>query len=114
MSELKVLEEKPLCLAEVKEIIADVEKRDKELNPFSNRAKEYLECFVTISAKKKTELHKKLVDLNLTRIKDEHIAKIIDFLPTTANDLKIVLQAYPLSLPKKDQESIVAVVKEFV
>jgi len=63
---------------------------------------------------KKGELKKKLQDLKLTRLKEEHITKIIDFLPATANDLKIVLMAYPLSLPKKDQDGIVEVVKEFV
>ena len=52
--------------------------------------------------------------LNLTRLKEEHIAKIIDFLPKTLTELKVVLQAYPLTIPKKDQESTLAVVKDFV
>ena len=76
------------------------------------QAKEYLDNFVTFSAAKRNELHKKLQELNLLRLKEEHLAKIIDFLPKTVNDLKIVLQAYPLSMPKKDQESIVNAIKE--
>jgi len=105
------VEEKTLSLVEVKEAIGHIEQRDKEMNFLSNKAKEYLDAFVTLSASKQKDLHKKLVALDLTRLKGEHIA---NFLPTTVNDLKIVLQAYPLSLPKKDQEAIVGVVKEFV
>lgn len=114
MANPEFLEEHPLSLVDVKEYIKTIENRDKELNFSSNRVKEYLDSFVTLSPAKKKELYNKLVDLKLTRLKEEHFIKIIDFLPQTINDLKIVLQAYPLSLPKKDQESIVNTVKEFV
>ncbi len=108
------VEEHPVSLIDVKEYIKTIEDRDKELNFASNRVKEYVESFVTLSPAQKKELHTKLVDLKLTRLKEEHIIKITDFVPQTLNDLKIVLQAYPLSLPKKDQESIANTVKEFV
>ncbi|MFH1276251.1 MAG: hypothetical protein ABIH82_03995 [Candidatus Woesearchaeota archaeon] len=108
------VEEKSLCLADVKIALTSIEKRDTELNFLSNKCKEYLDAFVALDNKQKESLYKKLVELDLTRLKDEHIAKIIDFLPKDANDLKVVLQAYPLSLPKKDQDAIVGVVKEFL
>ena len=108
------IEEKSLCLVDIKETLADIEKRDNQLNYLSNKVKEYLELFVTLSPKKKEELHKKLIELNLTRLREDHIVKLLDFLPLTVNDLKIVLQAYPLSMPKKDQESIVQVIQEVV
>jgi DNA-directed RNA polymerase subunit F len=103
---------KPVHLAEVKKILVDVEKRDKELNYRSNKAKEYLDNFVLLSTKQAEEVRKKLEGLNLTRLKEEHISKITDFLPKTVDDLKVVLQAYPLSLPKKDQEAIIGVTKD--
>ena len=109
----KLIEETPLSLAEVKESLKKIEEDDKELNYLSNKTKEYLQHFVTISNEKKEELYKKLVDLNLIRLKEVHIAKIMDFLPTTADDLKIVLQAYPVTMPKKDITAILAIVKEF-
>ncbi|MEW5897491.1 MAG: hypothetical protein AB1668_07390 [Nanoarchaeota archaeon] len=107
------IEEKPLSLADVRVTLKTVEKRDGELNFLSNRAKEYLEQFTVLSLEKKEELHKKLVNLQLTRLKEEHFCKIIDFLPKTVDELKVVLQAYPLSLPKKDQESVIAVITDF-
>jgi len=114
MANPQFVEETPLSLIDVKGILEKMEKRDEELNYLSNKAKEYLDNFLSLTKKRKEELHEKLVNLKLTRIKEEHISKIIDFLPQKVDDLKIVLQAYPLSLPKKDMESIVKTVAEFV
>lgn len=108
------IEEKPLSLVDVKSNLQSIEKRDEELNYLSNKAKEYLDNFVTLSPDKKEEMYKKLSKLDLTRLKDEHICKFIDFLPKDVEELKVVLQSYPLSLSKKDQEAIVGAVKEFV
>ncbi len=113
MAAPQFLEEKPLSVIDVKTAIENIEKRDGELNFLSNKAKEYLANFAVLSEKKKEELHKKLLNLNLTRIKEEHICKIIDMLPKTLDELKIILLSYHLSLSKKDQEAIVAAVKEF-
>ena len=107
------VEEKSLSLADAKVILAKIEKRDEEMNYLSNKAKEYLDNFTILTLKKKEELKKILEGLNLTRLKEDHIMKIIDFLPKTVEELKIVLQAYPLSMPKKDQEAIVKAVKDF-
>lgn len=112
MAAPQFIEEKPLSLAEVKEILDKAEKRDSELNYNSGRSKDFLENFVQLTNDKKEELRKKLLSLDLTRLKEEHISKIADFLPVNENELKIILQAYPLSLPKKDQDAIISVVKE--
>ena len=114
MANPNFIEEKPLSLGTVKRHLADIEKRDGELNFLSNKCKEYLDAFVPLDLKKRELLHKKLIALDLTRLKEEHIAKITDFLPKDANDLKVVLQAYPLSLLKKDQDAILGAVKEFI
>ena len=114
MGRPEFIEEHPVGLVEVKSSLEGIEKRDGELNYRSNKVKEFMDSFsADLSVSKKEQLKKKLLDLNLVRIKEEHIIKIIDFLPKTANDLKVVLMAYPLSLPKKDQDSIVEVVKGF-
>ena len=104
--------ETPLALAEVKSILQSVELRDGSLNFLSNKAKEQQEIFVTLPQEKKDELYAKLTGLNLTRLKEEHFCKIIDFLPQNVEELKVILQSYPLSLSKKDQESLVGAVTE--
>ena len=112
MSSPQFISETPLALSEVKAILHTMEKRDESLNFLSNKAKEYQELFVTLSKEKKEELYSKLTSLSLTRLKEEHYCKIIDFLPQNQEELKVILQSYPLSLSKKDQESIVAAVTE--
>ncbi len=104
--------ETPLALAEVKSILQSVELRDGSLNFLSNKAKEQQEIFVALPKEKKDELYAKLTGLNLTRLKEEHFCKIIDFLPQNVEELKVILQSYPLSLSKKDQESLVGAVTE--
>jgi DNA-directed RNA polymerase subunit F len=113
MANPKFIEQENVSLGDVKVTLEKIEKRDEELNYLSNKAKEYLDAFVKLDTKQREELQKKLEGLDLTRLKEDHITKIIDFLPKDIEELKIVLQAYPLSMPKKDQEEIVKVVKEF-
>lgn len=114
MANPQFIEEKPLSLVDVKSVLGKVEKRDKELNFLSNRAKEFVGETVSLSPAQKKELYQKLDGLKLTRLKEEHLMKIIDFLPKTVDDLKVVLAAYPLSMPKKDMEGIVKTVSEFL
>ncbi len=107
------IEEKPVSISEVKEILAHAEKRDSALGYRATRTKDFIEGLSTVLSKsQREELSKKLSDLNLTRLRDEHIIKILDFCPATMGELKAVLAAYPLSMPKSDQEAIVQAVKE--
>ena len=110
----QLVEEEPVSLAEVKKSLEDIEKRDKELNYRSNKTKEYLNNFNIADHKTKEELQKKLIALDMVRLKDAYIAKIIDFLPQNLEELKVILQSYTVSMPKKDMEAIVSVVKEFL
>jgi DNA-directed RNA polymerase subunit F len=106
------VEEKPLSMLDAHSILEQLQKRDIELNHLSNKVKDYLALFMTLTSTQKEELYKKLKALEISRLKEEHMVKIIDFLPRTAGELKAVLQAYPLSLSKKDQESILEVVQK--
>ena len=108
------IKQEAISLTSVKEVIEIIEKRDEELGYLTQRTKEYVDQFAKLEPNKLEELKQKLRDLGLTRLKEEHIIKISDFLPVTVVDLKIVLQAYPLSMPKKDLEVIIGVVKNFV
>ena len=109
----QLIEEKPVTLVDLRADLEKIEKRDKELNYRSNKAKEYIHNFVDLSMEKKEELQKKLIKLDMVRLKEAHIIKIIDFLPKDVDDLKVILQAYPVNMPKKDMDSIITLVKEF-
>lgn len=108
----ELVEEIPLTAVDVREVLQKIEERDKELNYRSNKTKEYLGLFMPLSQEKKDKLYQKLTGLKMLRLKEAHIAKIIDFLPKTVEELRIILQAYSVNMPKKDMDSIIATVKE--
>jgi DNA-directed RNA polymerase subunit F len=108
-----VISEEPTSMAEVKKNLADIKKRDGELNFRANKAEEYLNDFVHIKADEAQQLKKKLEGLKISRLKEDQIIKIIDLLPDTADDLKIILYGYTLSLSKTDMEQVIDVIKGF-
>ena len=114
MANPQIIESEPLSLVDVREILEEIEKRDKELNYLPNKGKEYIDQFVKLTLDQKKELVKKLVDIKLTRLKEEHIAKIVDFLPQNDDELKAVLQGFHLNMPKKDIDSVLKIVAEFI
>ncbi len=109
----EIIREEPITMAEVKKSLADIKKRDNELNFRANKSEEYFNDFVTLGVDKVKDLKKKLNALKISRLKEDQIVKIIDLLPEQVDDLKAILAGYTLTLSKKDMESVVAVLKEF-
>jgi DNA-directed RNA polymerase subunit F len=114
MSRAKVISETPVTMAEVKFELEGIKGRDKELNFRSQRTDEYLNIFVKIDTKKAEDLKKKLEKLSIPRMGAEHIVKIVDLLPKTVEELKIILQGYPLTITKENMQKIVDVVKDYI
>ena len=65
MTNPEFIEEKPMCLAEAKNLLEEMEKRDAELNYRSNKAKEYLDMFAAGTTKKGKELLDKLLRMKI-------------------------------------------------
>ena len=108
-----ILEETPMNVVEVKDELAKIEKRDKELTFRANKTKEYLNSVVTMKTKESKELYKKLEDLNIPRMKDIHIHKIIDVLPASVEELKTIVQSFTLTVNQDNLKKIVKVVSEY-
>jgi len=109
-----VISEVPISMAELKNELDMIKTRDGELNFRANKTEEYLNNFVTLDAKNFEELKKKLEDLNVPRLKPEYVIKIIDLLPGTVEDLKVILQGYAVSVNQDNMKKIVAVVKDYI
>ena len=110
----ELIEERSMTMAEVKEELAKIKKENEELNFRAGKCEEYLNDFVSLSLSKAKELWEKLQKLGISRLKDDQITKLVDLLPTSVEDAKVILQAAPVSISKKDMERIVSTVKEFV
>ena len=112
MPDVKILSEKPIGMVELKNELESIKKRDKELNFRATKTEEYLQQFTMV--KNSGGLIKKLEDLKIPRLKDTHITKIIDILPTTLEDLKAVLQGYSLTVNNENLNKIVETVNGFI
>ena len=108
----EVLEEVPLSMSQLKDELAKVKKRDKELNFRSGKTEEYLGQ--VIKQKNLEDLFKKLTALDIPRLKEQHIQKIIDILPISVDSLKIILQAYTLTVNNANLKKIVEAVNAFL
>lgn len=111
MVEMKITEEKPLTLVELSEKIDKIKKRDKELGSRAERIKEYLNKFVKLKTKRVGELKKELDNLNIPRLKERHMVKLIDILPRDMDSLKMIFAGEDVTIKQDDLEKILNVIK---
>lgn len=112
MTDVKILSEKPLDMVEIKQELEKIKKRDKELNFRANKTEEYVNQFIT--SKDSSELIAKITKLDITRLKEHYIKKIVDILPTTVNDLKLILQGYTITINNENMKKIVDTINKFL
>ena len=108
---MEIISETPISAAQLKEELAKIKQRDKELNFRAAKAEEHLE---TIGVKNADGLFEKINKLNISRLKEQHIYKIIDIMPKTVKDLKVVMQGYTISLNNENMKKIVDIVAKNV
>lgn len=94
---------KPLSLAETEHIVKENEGKE-ELEP-------YFKKFAVLKLKEALELRKGLESLDNHKIKQDHIVKIIDFLPEDASDVhKIFID---VSLDENEIKQITEIVAKY-
>ncbi len=111
MGNLEFIEEQPLTMIEVNEELDKIEKRDKELTPRAKRTKEYLNKFAEGSKKDVEEMKKKIKDLNIPRLKDKHIMKIIDIRPKDIDGVKSIFGGEELSLKQEELQKVLECIR---
>jgi DNA-directed RNA polymerase subunit F len=114
MSNAKLISERPITMAELKLELEKVKKRDEELNFRANKTEEYINQVISIDPKKAGELRGKLEKLNVPRLREEHIAKVIDVAPTTVEEVSAIAQAFTISITKDNMKKIADILKEYV
>ena len=98
-----IRESKPISMAEASEYVQK-EEGDAEVKGFIKK-------FVKITPAKAKELREGLEKLDLMKVKEEHLAKIIDLLPGNPEELnKIFVE---VSLDEDESKKILDTVKEF-
>ena len=80
---MAVKEERPITMAEVVNLVGDSDK--------AVEIKKFIKTFNKMDVKKAIEMKEELKTLDLIRLKDEHIVKIVDFIPKDASELNKVI-----------------------
>ena len=108
----EILSENPISAYQLKEELAKIKKRDKELHFRAAKTEEHFEHIET--PKNADPLFEKISKLNIPRLKEQHIRKIIDIMPTTIKDFKAVMQGYTISLNNENIKKIVDTINKFI
>jgi len=101
-------------MSELKESLKNIKKRDGELSFRATKTEEYLDSFSLLKEKEAKDLVESIEKLKIPRFKKEYVLKIVDLLPATSEDVKLILQGYPLSISDENVHAIAKVVKEFL
>jgi len=110
MSKPEIIEKTPISMAQLKSELNAVAKRDKEPGFRATKTLEYINSFSTLSMNDFNSLKKELEKLNIPRLKEEHIVKILDVMPTTANEVAVLLQGYTVTVSKENMKAIADVI----
>lgn len=112
METIATISEKPITMAELKEELKKIRKRDSALNFRAEQTEDYLNNFTTLGEKEAKALAKKLEDLAVPRMKADHIIKLIDICPINSEEVKMVLQGYALTVTKENIKKIADTIVE--
>lgn len=111
MADMQIISDIPIDIYYLRKELEMIKKRDNELNFRANKTEEHLNQIATLKGAE--ELFDKIMKLNIPRLKEQQIHKIIDISPTTINDLKVVLQGYTITLNNESMKKIVDTINEF-
>jgi DNA-directed RNA polymerase subunit F len=109
----KILSEETISMSQVKEELKEIKKRDKELNFNANKTFEYLNEFALLKNEDSEKITKEISKLEVPRLKDMHIYKIVDLMPDSVEELRVILQGYTITISKENMQSIVEVLKKY-
>ena len=100
---MAIKEETPITMAEVVSLAGDSEK--------GVAIKKFIKGFNKMDVKKAEEMREELRGLDLIKLKDLHIVKIIDFMPSDASELNKVI--IDVSLDQEEVNKILDVVGKY-
>ena len=108
MANPEVVSEAPITMAEVGECLKKVKRED--LGYRAAKTLEYIEQIHTPEAKKVKDTAEKLIKLDIPRLKENHIIKIVELAPKTPEEVRLVLQGYLISVSNENVKKIVDVI----
>ena len=110
----KIQEQMPISIYDLKKELTKIKKRSKELSIRTGKTEEYINQYTMLKQTEADSLEKDLLKLNIPRLKEQHIKKLLDVLPASIEELKVIFSGYTLTVNKENQQKIVNVVKKYL
>lgn len=111
MSNPTILEETTVPLFAVKDALAKNQEQG-ELNFRANKTLEYLNAVSVVKKKEGEKMIAELQKLEIPRLKESHIHKLVDTMPVNAEEVKSVLSAYTITISKENLDKIAEVLNK--
>jgi len=108
-----ILGEASLSLVDLKEEVERIRQRDKEPGFRVVKTEEFLNQFAKLDKAKAEELKKRIAEIGIARLKPEHVNKILDLMPATADDVKLIFQGSVITITNENAKKIADIVKEY-
>ena len=108
-----IVSSEPVSVVEVREFLSKL-KGSEELNFRASRTEEYASQVSKLSLEKSKSLISDVEKLGVPRLKREAVIKIVDTLPSTEDDVKLVLQSFGTPISKEHVKAIADVVAKYV
>lgn len=100
-----ILDRTPLTLSEVETILKDIEDNEKK-----QEMEIYLKKFLKLKPEKAKKMKEELEQLDLLKLKREHIVKVVDLVPEDNSDLNKIFT--DVSLNEEESNKILEIVKK--
>tara|TARA_Y100000310_G_C20226506_1_gene598194 strand:- start:57 stop:395 length:339 start_codon:yes stop_codon:yes gene_type:complete len=112
MGEFEIIEEAPINLVTIKEKLAIIEKERGELSFRAEKTKAYLETFCQIDKKEINSIREAIINLNIPRLKERQITKIVDVCPKDLDSIKLLFSGEILTISEEDMKKIIDVIPQ--
>ena len=96
-------------ISKVKEILEEVKDKNYE----QKLAYEHAKKFSKLDAKKAQKLVEELSKLEMRKLKDDQIVKIVDIMPKDMEDLKVILEKSKIQFKEEELQKILEIVKKY-
>lgn len=112
MSNYDLIEKQAISYSEVSAII-DEKAKSRELTYREDKIKEYLKNFSKLNLKKYNDAKKELLALNIARLEEEHIVKVLDIMPKNGTELRAIVSHSGTVLVDQSVTSILDVLNKY-
>jgi len=111
VSDIKIIVEEPISSVDLVEQLNEIKKKNKELGQKAKKTLEFLSAMDLPKPKEAKALKEKIIGLNIPRLKERHISKIIDVMPGDMDSLKAVFSGENITIKQEDLNKILSLLK---